>query len=535
VGGRFRVRYICWALLALGLVGLGLLPLRSEETIAPPPVSSNRPRPDVRPLAGAMASGRGWNLRQTPVVEVVRRVRDAVVNIHSERTAQGARTEELFSLTPSQHRVNGMGTGIVIDPRGYIITNQHVVEDVHTLRIRLQDGTSYPARVLCRDGEADLALLKVEPHQPMATIPLGTSSDLMVGETVIAVGNAYGYEHSVTVGVVSAVARDVTLNKDVSYKALIQTDASINPGNSGGPLLNVYGEVVGVNVAIRAGAQGIGFALPVDSVVKVTAALLAQASTGIGGDLAPGRRERRIGLNDIYSSPNARAVGGRAATGITLRDQVRPHGDNPLAEGADAEPVRSAVVDAVEPDSPAARAGVRAGDVLLQVGDVPCVAALDFERALLDDQGRERGSERVALRLRRDGRDVRAQVALEAAEPVHAEPVINDRPAPAGGAPADLLWRRIGLRAQSVGADSVSASHPQLRGGLVILEVREGSAADRGGIRRGDILVGLHQWEMLNIDNVFYVLNHPDLATFSPVKFYILRGDQVNRGLLPVE
>src|SRR5262249_29401120 len=150
----------------------------------------------------------------------------------------------MFALAPSQNRVNGMGTGIIIDPRGYIVTNQHVVEDVNVIRIRLSDGSAHNARVLARDQEGDLAILKIDTNRPLPTIPLGTATDLMVGETVIAVGNAYGYEHTVTVGVVSAIKRDVTLNKDISYKSLIQTDASINPGNSGGPLLNINGELI---------------------------------------------------------------------------------------------------------------------------------------------------------------------------------------------------------------------------------------------------------------------------------------------------
>src|SRR5262249_29825556 len=156
-------------------------------------------------------------------------------------------------------------TGILIDPRGYIVTNQHVVDEVSLIRVRLNDGTTHSARVVAREFEADLALLKVDVGRSLPIMPLGTANDLMVGETVIAIGNAYGYEHTVSVGVVSAIKRDVTLNKEVSYKSLIQTDASINPGNSGGPLLNVNGELVGVNVAIRAGAQGIGFAIPVDT------------------------------------------------------------------------------------------------------------------------------------------------------------------------------------------------------------------------------------------------------------------------------
>src|SRR5204863_3891905 len=131
------------------------------------------------------------------------------------------------------------------------------------------------ARVVARNSEADLALLKIDVARPLSTMPLGTAGDLMVGETVIAMGNAYGYEHTVTVGVVSAVKRDVTLNKDISYKSLIQTDASINPGNSGGPLVNIYGELVGVNVAIRAGAQGIGFAIPVDNMIRVAGDMLS--------------------------------------------------------------------------------------------------------------------------------------------------------------------------------------------------------------------------------------------------------------------
>src|SRR5262249_28979357 len=138
------------------------------------------------------------------------------------------------------------------------------------------DGTTVSARVVARDAESDLALLKISPPKPLPVMPLGTAKDVQVGETVVAIGNAYGYDHTVTVGVVSAVGRDVSLNKDVRYRARIQTDASINPGNSGGPLVNMAGDLVGVNVAIRAGAQGIGFAIPVDSMIVAAGQMLAQ-------------------------------------------------------------------------------------------------------------------------------------------------------------------------------------------------------------------------------------------------------------------
>jgi len=252
-----RVHPTLSAAVVLGTVCFALQPLAT--------VRGELPVPALTTAAGPAPTAKGWNPRQTPVVDVVRRIKESVVNIHSERTVRAPASDEMFSLTPSQNRVNGMGTGIVIDPRGYIITNQHVVDDVSSLRVRLADGTTLGARVLARDTESDLALLKISPPRPLPVMPLGTSRDLEVGETVVAIGNAYGYDHTVTVGVVSAIGRDVTLNREVRYRSLIQTDASINPGNSGGPLVNMNGELIGVNVAIRAGAQGIGFAIPVDT------------------------------------------------------------------------------------------------------------------------------------------------------------------------------------------------------------------------------------------------------------------------------
>ena len=171
--------------------------------------------------------------RKDQVVDVYDRVKASVVNIHSERTINPA-AEDPFRQPVQPQRVNGMGTGIVLDPRGYILTNYHVVDDVHSLRVRLDDGTGYTARVLALDKEADLALIKIEPAKPLPVIRFGTSSDLMVGESVIAIGNAYGYEHTVTDGRVSFKGRDVTLNKDMCYKGLIQTSAPSTPATPAG-------------------------------------------------------------------------------------------------------------------------------------------------------------------------------------------------------------------------------------------------------------------------------------------------------------
>jgi serine protease Do len=444
-----------------------------------------------------LAAARADNVRRTPVVDVVRRCKGAVVNIHSERTVMAPATEELFALAPSQNRINGMGTGIIIDPRGYVVTNQHVVEDVSSLRVRLVDGTTLAARVVARDAESDLAVLKVDAGKPLPVMPLGTSSDLMVGETVVAIGNAYGYDHTVSAGVISAVHRDVTLNKEVSYKALIQTDASINPGNSGGPLLNVHGELVGVNVAIRAGAQGIGFAIPVDSMVRVTADLLSV--------------RKRNGVSH----------------GLVVRDQVAeidPYADEPPQKAAR----RSLVVESVEAGGPAARAGLQKGDVITQAGDTPVLCSLDLERALLDNAA----GDKVPLAIHRPHVAVSASTAggPEVLGPEQKVELVLQAVEKASAPAGDGTWRKLGLRLQAVSAEQVSKNGTQYHGGLAVLEVRDGGPAAKAGIQKGDVLIGLHQWEMLTADNVNFVLTHPDLATFSPLKFYIVRGGQVHRG-----
>ena len=447
-------------------------PLLLAITLLAPAVRADEPAP----------TGPG-NARRTQVVQVVERVKASVVNIHSERTVTDARSlDKKLDVSLTQHRVNGMGTGIVIDPRGYLITNHHVVDDVYSLRVRLCDGTTLPAKVVARDPEQDLAILKVDPPKPLPVIPLGTSSDLMLAEPVIAIGNAFGYEHTVTTGIVSALNRDVTLNKEVSYKALIQTSAGINPGNSGGPLLNVYGELIGVNVAIRAGAQNIAFALPIDNVLKVAADMLGS--------------RKRNGLSH----------------GLVVRDAV---------DASESPIKRWAVVDRVEPGSPAEAAGFKAGDVVEKVGDVPVRCALDVERAYLD---RPAGT-RLDVVARRSKDEVKSAVALK--------PVGRAVPGVTVAAGGDLLWKRLGVRVDPVAAEAVNRVNKDLRGGLAITDVNPDSPAARAGFQRGDVLIGLHQWETISADNVSFVLNHPDLASFFPLKYFLIHNGELKRGYLP--
>lgn len=526
-----------WLKSLAAVLGLGIplitpfLHAQSIDTKSQTNTSSPAPIVATTPHSTASAGrtgrvSRDWTIRQTPIVDAVQRVRDCVVNIHSERTVQADSSRDSLqarasdgdqgqaSITPAQNRVNGMGTGIIIDHRGYIITNQHVVEDVNVIRVHLADGTVVGARVLGRDNESDLALLKIEVNRPLPVMPVGTATDLRVGETVIAVGNAYGYAHTVTQGVVSAIGRDVTLNKEVSYKSLIQTDAAINPGNSGGPLINIWGELVGVNVAIRAGAQGIGFAIPVETMLRVTSQMLRQR--GIGKGVAGGTFTAGLVARDVLLDRGGNHNGKSNQEVISTPTGNRKDNDTRnTPESEEDPPLRNVVVDRIEVGSAAEKAGLQKGDILLRANQLRLTSTLDVERSFLDLQP----GEQIHLVVRRSGGEKALQLAVDGGR--------------AGAlASSELTWRRLGLRLQPIQADEVTRVNPQLRGGMLVSDIRPDSVAAKNGILRGDILVGLHDWEMLNLDNVVFVLNHPNLASFSPLRFFVLRGNQVHRGFL---
>ncbi len=427
-------------------------------------------------LAGGVCAGDppAVSSRRSAIVNVVEKTKQSVVNIHSERNSQTPYGERTFGGNVSG-RSNGMGTGIIIDSRGYIVTNFHVVDEVVVLQVSLHnDARKYDAEVLVKDKESDLAVIKIAAGRTLPVAKIGTSSDLMVGETVIAIGNAFGYQHTVSMGIVSALGRDVTLNKEVSYKQLIQTNATINPGNSGGPLLNIDGELIGVNVAIRAGAQGISFAIPVDSMLETVSDLFA--------------RKRRVQL----------------PTGLQYRDRVE------VAQN----PQRSLIVEKVIPESICDKAGLKQGDVIVAVNAQMIECGLDFERALLE----VKAADKLDLKYRRGKEDKKVQLAFE---PKTIEPA------------NDLIWKSLGLKLASTDSDSITRLYAHLHGGMLITDVQTGGPATRAGIQPGDILVGLQNWETCNHENVNYVLNHENYATFKPLQFHIIRKGQLHRGNFP--
>jgi serine protease Do len=421
-------------------------------------------------LTGASPS-EASEARRSAIVQAVQGARESVVNIHGQKTLTAA--DDPLVRVEGPRRVNGMGTGIVIDERGYILTNCHVVDGVRKIEVTMVDGATHVAQLISSDPASDLAVIKINVKEKLPVITVGTSHDLMIGEEVIALGNAYGYEHTVTRGIISALHRSVQVNDTQSYDDLIQTDASINPGNSGGPLLNIDGEMIAVNVAVRAGAQGIGFAIPVDKAMNVAAKLISterveQKWHGVKLSDMPGRRD-------------------------------------------------GAVVMSIEADSPAAKSGIKPGDVITAVASQPVSRAVDFERALL---GREVGKG-LDVTVRRNNSPVKTSLQLAAMPEQQA-------------VPNDECWELLGLKLQPISTQQFKQHQSRYRGGLSVAAVRPDGPAAKQGIRRGDVLVGMHIWETVTAENVDYILHRPDFADFEPVKFYILRGNDTLYGHLPV-
>ena len=443
--------------------------------------------------------------RDTPLVRAVQLSRKSVVNIHTERMSAEEKDSKFFSS--KSRKVTGMGTGLIIDERGYIVTNYHVIQDVDVITVTLEGGSSYEGHPVSYDRKHDLAIIKITATEQLTVMNIGTSSDLMLAETVYAVGNAFGYEHTVTSGIVSQLHRDVEVDETQSYENLIQTDASINPGNSGGPLINLNGEVIGINVAIRSGAQRIGFAIPIDDARLTIARLMSvERLNGI---------PHGLGTKDIKSAAEKKLV-----------------------------------VEQVAAESAADLCGIRIGDVIRSIRGINVLDGTDLERSLLD---LPRGKV-VDVIVVRDGRDQTLQLTVGVGKPTgipvaaisqqsdiniaansktpEAPRIAMNVVSEAEAGVMNRAWDLLGLRLENLNeADRMeiaSRAYPGARkpvrynGGLRVVSVRTGSVASRF-VNEGDILLGLDGFETLGPTNISYILRDARISNSAPMKCQILR------------
>ncbi len=285
--------------------------------------------------------------RRTPVVAVVERVSPSVVNISAESIVR--EVDPFFGGFfggSRARRSQSLGSGLIVDPSGLVVTNEHVIEGASRILVTTLDGRELEATVLGSDRDADLAVLKVAAKGLPATA-LGKSANLLMGETVVAIGNPFGLTHTVTTGVLSARGRAVGgSGRRALFTDFLQTDASINPGNSGGPLVNLDGQVIGINTAIIQGASGIGFAIPADRAQRVVDDLLRF------GELQPLWLGMRL---------------------VTIDPELAAREGYPVAHGV--------LVDRVDDGSPASRAGIVAGDLLTAVDGRPVTSREDLSTA----------------------------------------------------------------------------------------------------------------------------------------------------------
>ncbi len=359
--------------------------------------------------------------------------------------------ERYFKQWPrGEFRSQGAGSGFIISPEGYILTNNHVVDGAKEVTVTLASKDEYRAKVVGRDPKTDIAVLKIEPNKALPTVPFGDSDHLRVGDWVMAIGNAFGLSNTVTAGIVSAKGRVIGAGP---YDDFIQTDASINPGNSGGPLFNMRGEVVGINTAMVARGQGIGFAIP----INIARSLIPQLETK--GEVTRGWL-------------------GVSIQGITPELQKSMH-----------LPDRSGglVADVVK-GSPAEKAGVRRGDVIVAFEDRPVTDAAMLPSMVagtpIDKQ--------VTLTVRRNEHRETLSLTVEkmaSSEVAQAE---------AGHSPR----RTWGLALQNLTPRTAERLEIAIDAGVLVAGVQDGSPADLAGIQKGDLIQEVNRHKVASVNDV---------------------------------
>jgi len=388
--------------------------------------------------------------RRTPVVKVYEQAHEAVVNIAGERLVSssvwpGYEWPDMFDFWGPryQRQVAVLGSGMVVHEDGYVITNAHVIKGSEKIKVVFSDGSEFEANIISGDESKDLAVLKIPVNKKLPFIHLGRSNDLMIGETVVAIGNPYGYANTVTSGVVSAVGRDIQVAEGFWLRGLIQTDAPINPGNSGGPLLNINGELIGVNTAVRAEAENIGFAIPVDMLVdNLSHMLMPEELRRVRLGLAMGRMKKIGGFSGL-------------------------------------------LVDSVSKESPANREGISAGDLILEIDGRKLTSVIDFYVKMMDKE---------------IGEPIQVTYVKPTAAPLRSLTVkltMLPRPLPDGRKLVSEFFQMevSELTDQVARKFGFQGAYPI----LIVTDIERGGIADKAGLAAGDLILQINNATVRNV------------------------------------
>ena len=392
----------------------------------------------------------GIETRESNVVKAVRKASPAVVNISSQyEIRKNSNPFSGFGMDPlldnffrdffapeleRREKRTSLGSGVIIDGRrGLVLTNTHVVENASTISVSLNDQREFEATIVGMDPDSDLAVLKIQSDQELPAILMGRSDDLMIGESVIAIGNPFGFSHTVTTGVISSVDRSIK-TADRVYHQFIQTDASINPGNSGGPLLNINGALIAINTAIYAQAQGIGFAIPINRAKRIISDL--------------------INFGEVV----------QAWVGMTVQ-AIDSNLSNYLGIQRDA----GLMVTAVEPESPAAKAGIEEGDAILSIDGIRITDIAAYQTKLNDISA----GQTLSVEISKKGKIARLSIETTIFPLDRA---------------LDLAGQRLGIKVTGLDDQTRLTYGIKTNTGVIIIEMSRGSHLDQLGVRPGDII-----------------------------------------------
>jgi serine protease Do len=409
--------------------------------------------------------------RRTPLVRAVEKISPSVVNIYTTEVSRSARNpfrsfgnnlfDQFFKdfIPPAINQKRSLGSGVIINDEGFILTNEHVIAKAAKIHVTLSDKREFDAIVIGADIKSDLAIIKITSSQPLPYVQMGRSDDLMIGEQVITIGNPFGLQHTVTTGIISALNRNISAGKNMVYSDFIQVDASINPGNSGGPLLNINGSLIGINTAIYQKAEGIGFAIPID-------------------------HARRI-VDELIRYGKVR----RGWLGVSVQDL-----DRQLLRHFKLDRKKGVLIVSVAKNSSAGKAGLKRGDIILEIDDHEIKNKLDFRGRMASYTL----ASSIRFSILRDKKIIERKVRITSIPKSYVKEFTKN-------------W--LGLYIKENNHRFALSNRLKTSKGMVVTKVVPKSAGGRIGINPGDVIRQMNQTRVDNekdYNKALAEINNPD-------------------------